>query len=242
MSDSKKPSNNLKKQNIQNYNNDIELKEDCMDLIKAQNKKIKGLFSEIEKKDKLISQYQIQLKAFEEITVENNFLKSQINAMNTDFESKINSMKDFYDKEIEQLLKEIKEKEEINSELLEDLQNIKQLLDENKKKFELIQNENKINIEKINKSLNSEKDYEIKAKELVNIIESQDVELKKFSEVVRNLQNIIDETKKINDNLTKENEELHKQNKEQENVMINMNTTIEDLKLQLKKMEIKIMI
>ena len=43
MSETKKPSNNLKKQNYQN-SNDIELKEDCMDLIKAQNKKIKGLF------------------------------------------------------------------------------------------------------------------------------------------------------------------------------------------------------
>ena len=64
---------------------------------------------------------------------ENNFLKSQINSLNEDFESKINSMKEFYEKEIEKLLNEIKEKEEINSELLEDLQNIKKLLDENKK-------------------------------------------------------------------------------------------------------------
>ena len=237
MSDSKKRSNKPKKQQNNKkdiYENDIELKEDCMDLIKAQNKKIQGLFSEIEKKDKLISQYQIQLKTFEEMSVENNFLKTQINALNEDFESKINSMKDFYEKEIEKLLNEIKEKEDINSELLDDLQNIKQLLDENKKKFEKIQNENKINIEKINKSLNSEKDYEIKAKELVNIIESQDTELKKFSEVVKNLQNIIEETKKINDNLTKENEELIKQNSEHENVMINMNNVIEDLKLQIK--------
>ena len=76
----------------------------------------------------------------------------------------MNSMKEFYDKEIEKLLNDIKEKEEINTELLGDLQNIKQLLDENKKKFEIIQKENKINIEKINKSLNSEKDYESKAK------------------------------------------------------------------------------
>ena len=224
---------NMKNQNII-YDNDIELKEDCMDLIKAQNKKIQGLFSEVEKKDKLISQFQIQLKSFEEINIENNFLKSQINALNEDFESKINSMKEFYEKEIEKLLKEIKEKEEINSELLEDLQNIKQLLDENKKKFEVIQKENKLNIDKINKSLNSEKDYEIKAKELVNIIESQDTELKKFSEVVKNLQNMMDETKKINDDLTKENVELHKQTNEHENVMLNMNTIIEDLKTQLK--------
>ena len=52
MSDTKKRSNK-KKQNSQKNNNicdnDIELKEDCMDLIKAQNKKIQGLFSEIEK-------------------------------------------------------------------------------------------------------------------------------------------------------------------------------------------------
>ena len=240
MSEIKKNSNKSKKQlNSQSNNkmindNDIELKEDCMELIKAQNKKIQALFSEIEKKDKLISQYQIQLKSFEEMRIENNFLKSQINSLNEDFESKINSMKEFYEKEIEKLLNEIKEKEEINSELLEDLQNIKKLLDENKKKFEVIQNENRLNIEKINKSLNSEKDYEIKAKELVNIIESQDIELKKFIEVVKNLQNIIDETKKINENLTKDNEELQKRNNEHENVMINMNTIIEDLKSQIK--------
>ena len=236
MSEIKKRTNKSKKQkiNTNTYDNDTELKDDCMDLIKAQNKKIQGLFSEIEKKDKLLSQYQIQLKTCEEINIENNILKSQINSLNEDYQAKINSMKEFYEKEIEKLLSEIKEKEEINSELLEDLQNIKQLLDENKKKFEIIQNENKINIEKINQSLNSEKDYELKAKELVNIIESQDIELKKFSEVVGNLQNIIDETKKINDDLTKENEELHKQTNEHENVMINMNTTIEDLKSQLK--------
>ena len=200
MSENRKRFNKVKKQNNQNinnnYDNDAEIKEDCMDLIKAQNKKIQSLFSEIEKKDKLISQYQIQLKTFEELTVENNYLKSQINALNEDFQSKMNSMKEYYEKEIEKFLNEIKEKEEINTELLGDLQNIKQLLDENKKKFEIIQKENKINIEKINKSLNSEKDYESKAKELVNIIESQDVELKKFSEVVGNLQSIIDETKK----------------------------------------------
>jgi len=238
MSDNKKRLTKSKKQSNNNINNnvdnEVELKEDCMDLIKAQNKKIQGLFSEIEKKDKLLSQYQIQLKSFEELTVENNFLKSQINAINEEFHTKMNSMKEFYEKEIEKLLNEIKEKEEINTELLGDLQNIKQLLDENKKKFEIIQKENKINIEKINKSLNSEKDYESKAKELVNIIESQDVELKKFSEVVGNLQSIIDETKKINDDLTKENEELHRQSTEHENVMINMNNTIEDLKSQLK--------
>ena len=238
MSENRKRFNKVKKQNNQNinnnYDNDAEIKEDCMDLIKAQNKKIQSLFSEIEKKDKLISQYQIQLKTFEELTVENNYLKSQINALNEDFQSKMNSMKEYYEKEIEKFLNEIKEKEEINTELLGDLQNIKQLLDENKKKFEIIQKENKINIEKINKSLNSEKDYESKAKELVNIIESQDVELKKFSEVVGNLQSIIDETKKINEDLSKENEELHRQSNEHENVMINMNTTIEDLKSQLK--------
>ena len=67
----------LKKPINKETNNEIldtELKDDYMDLIKAQNKKIQGLFSEIEKKDKLLSQFKIQLKAFEEIKVENNFL------------------------------------------------------------------------------------------------------------------------------------------------------------------------
>ena len=90
MSDTKKRLNNKKQnKNVNIYDNDIELKEDCMDLIKAQNKKIQGLFSEIEKKDKLISQLQIQLKSYEEISVENNILKSQINSLNEDFELKI---------------------------------------------------------------------------------------------------------------------------------------------------------
>ena len=48
MSDTKKRLNNKKQnKNVNIYDNDIELKEDCMDLIKAQNKKIQGLFSEI---------------------------------------------------------------------------------------------------------------------------------------------------------------------------------------------------
>jgi hypothetical protein len=111
MSDIKKRTNKTKKQNNNNnnnsnsntntYENDNDLKDDCMDLIKAQNKKIQGLFSEIEKKDKLLSQYQIQIKSFEEINIENNILKSQINSLNEDYQTKINSMKDFYEKEIE---------------------------------------------------------------------------------------------------------------------------------------------
>ena len=49
-----------------------------------------------------------------------------------------------------------------------------------------------------------------------------------------NLQNIIDQTKKNNDKLSKENENLKKENNEHENIMINMNSAIEDLKIQLK--------
>ena len=125
---------------------DTELKDDYMDLIKAQNKKIQGLFSEIEKKDKLLSQFQIQLKAFEEIKVENNFLKSQISILTEDFNKKSNSLKNFYEKKIKENLEELKEKEQINAELLNDLENIKKLLNENKQKFELIQKENLTNI------------------------------------------------------------------------------------------------
>ncbi len=237
MSNNKSRSNKSKNfNNTQNTDEliDNDLKDDYMDLIKAQNKKIQGLFSEIEKKDKLLSQYQIQLKAFEEVKIENKFLKSKISALTEDFNSKTKSMKEFYEKEIEKNLNEIKEKEQINAELLDDMQNIKQISDENKKKLELIQKENLSNIEKMNKSINSERDYESKAKELVNIIESQDIELNKFSEVVANLQNIIDQTKKNNDKLSKENENLKKENNEHENIMINMNSAIEDLKIQLK--------
>ena len=213
---------------------DTDLKDDYMDLIKAQNKKIQGLFSEIEKKDKLLSQYQIQLKALEELKMENNFLKSKIVALTEDFNNKSNTMKEYYEKEIEKNLEELKEKEEVNTELLNDLQNIQKLLDENKRKFEIIQKENMLNIEKVNKSLNTERDYESKAKELVNIIESQDNELKKISQVVLDLKNVLNETKKNNEELVKENEVLQKQNNEHENVMINMNSAIEDLKIKLK--------
>ena len=227
MSTNKSRSNKAKKPQNQENNTDIcdtELKEDYMSLIKAQNKKIQGLFSEIEKKDKLLSQYQIQLKAFEEIKIENNFLKSQISALTEDFNTKF-----------EKNMEELKEKEEINSELLIELQNIKQLLDENKAKYELIQKENISNIEKVNKSINSERNYESKAKELVSIIESQDAEIKKFGEVITDLKKVIDETKKSNEELIKENEVLQQQNNEHENVMINMNSAIEDLKVKLKK-------
>ena len=227
MSTNKSRSNKAKKPQNHENNTDIcdtELKEDYMSLIKAQNKKIQGLFSEIEKKDKLLSQYQIQLKAFEEIKIENNFLKSHISALTEDFNTKF-----------EKNMEELKEKEEINSELLIELQNIKQLLDENKAKYELIQKENISNIEKVNKSINSERNYESKAKELVNIIESQDAEIKKFGEVITDLKKVIDETKKSNEELIKDNEVLQQQNNEHENVMINMNSAIEDLKVKLKK-------
>ena len=227
MSNNKSRSNKPKK--IQNQENnkdlyDTELKDDYMSLIKAQNKKIQGLFSEIEKKDKLLSQFQIQLKTLEEINVENNFLKSQINALTEDYKQKF-----------EKNMEEIEEKEKINSELLIDLENIKQLLNEYKAKYELIQKENISNIEKVNQSLNSERDYESKAKELVHIIQSQDAEIKNFTEVVTGLKKVTDETKKNNEDLIKENEILQKQNSEHENVMLNMNSAIEDLKIKLKK-------
>ena len=237
MSNTKSRSSKQKKINNTENSGDIydtDLKDDYMDLIKAQNKKIQGLFSEIEKKDKLLSQYQIQLKALEELKMENNFLKSKIVALTEDFNNKTNTMKEYYEKEIEKNLEELKEKEEVNTELLNDLQNIQKLLDENKRKFEIIQKENMLNIEKVNKSLNTERDYESKAKELVNIIESQDNELKKISQVVLDLKNVLNETKKNNEELVKENEVLQKQNNEHENVMINMNSAIEDLKIKLK--------
>ena len=242
MSNNKIRSNKPKKPINKETNNEIldtELKDDYMDLIKAQNKKIQGLFSEIEKKDKLLSQFQIQLKAFEEIKVENNFLKSQISILTEDFNKKSNSLKNFYEKKIKENLEELKEKEQINTELLNDLENIKKLLNENKQKFELIQKENLTNIEKVNKSLNSERDYESKAKELVNIIQSQDSEIKKYNEYIKELNSNINEAKKNNDELIKENDELKKQNNEHENVMINMNSAIEDLKIKLKKQENK---
>ena len=242
MSNNKIRSNKPKKPINKETNNEIldtELKDDYMDLIKAQNKKIQGLFSEIEKKDKLLSQFQIQLKAFEEIKVENNFLKSQISILTEDFNKKSNSLKNFYEKKIKENLEELKEKEQINAELLNDLENIKKLLNENKQKFELIQKENLTNIEKVNKSLNSERDYESKAKELVNIIQSQDSEIKKYNEYIKELNSNINEVKKNNDELIKENDELKKQNNEHENVMINMNSAIEDLKIKLKKQENK---
>ena len=237
MSNTKSRSSKQKKINNTENSGDIydtDLKDDYMDLIKAQNKKIQGLFSEIEKKDKLLSQYQIQLKALEELKRENNFLKSKIVSLTEDFNNKSNTMKEYYEKEIEKNLEELKEKEEVNTELLNDLQNIQKLLDENKRKFEIIQKENMLNIEKVNKSLNTERDYESKAKELVNIIESQDNELKKISQVVLDLKNVLNETKKNNEELMKENGVLQKQNNEHENVMINMNSAIEDLKIKLK--------
>ena len=240
MSNSKTRSNKAKNLENEEDNNeilDIDLKNDYMDLIKAQNKKIQGLFSEIEKKDKLLSQYQIQLKTFENLKMENNYLKSQIALLTENFNKKSNSMKNFYEKKIEKLLEEIKEKDEINSELLIDIENIKKLLEENKRKYELIQKENNSNIEKVNKSLNSERDYESKAKELVNIIESQDSEIKKFTDIITELKNTINETKKNNDELSQNNQILQKKSSEKENEIINMNKTIEDLKIKLKNQE-----
>ena len=238
MSNNKTRLNKTKKSTKSENNDDMDdntdIKDDYMNLIKEQNKKIKNLFSEIEQKDKKISQYQIQLKIFEELKNENNFLKTQIEGLTEDFNNKSNEMKEFYEKEIEKNLEEIKQKEEINNNLMNELQNAKKILNENKKQFELIQMENISNIEKVNKSLNSERNYEIKAKELVNIIQSQDQELQKFNEDITTLKKELTDTKKNNEEISKENEELKKKNTEHENVMINMNSAIEDLKIKLK--------
>ena len=237
MSNNKTRLNKSKKSTKSENNDDMDdtdIKDDYMNLIKEQNKKIKNLFSEIEQKDKKISQLQIQLKILEELKNENNFLKTQIEGLTEDFNNKSNEMKEFYEKEIEKNLEEIKQKEEINNNLMNELQNSKKILSENKKQFELIQMENISNIEKVNKSLNSERNYEIKAKELVNIIQSQDQELQKFNEDFTTLKKELTDTKKNNEEILKENEELKKKNTEHENVMINMNSAIEDLKIKLK--------
>ncbi len=237
MSNNKTRLNKSKKSTKSENNEDIDdtdIKDDYMNLIKEQNKKIKNLFSEIEQKDKKISQLQIHLKILEELKNENNFLKTQIAGLTEDFNNKSNEMKEFYEKEIEKNLEEIKQKEEINNNLMNELQNSKKILNENKKQFELIQMENISNIEKVNKSLNSERNYEIKAKELVNIIQSQDQELQKFNEDIITLKKELTNTKKNNEEILKENEELKKKNTEHENVMINMNSAIEDLKIKLK--------
>ena len=237
MSNNKTRLNKSKKSTKSENNEDMDdtdIKDDYMNLIKEQNKKIKNLFSEIEQKDKKISQLQIQLKILEELKNENNFLKTQIAGLTEDFNNKSNEMKEFYEKEIEKNLEEIKQKEEINNNLMNELQNAKKILNENKKQFELIQMENISNIEKVNKSLNSERNYEIKAKELVNIIQSQDQELQKFNEDITTLKKELTDTKKNNEEISKENEELKKKNTEHENVMINMNSAIEDLKIKLK--------
>ena len=231
MSNNKSRLNKSKKSTNSENNDDIydnDLKDDYMNLIKAQNKKIQNLFSEIEIKDKKISQYQIQLKIFDEIKKENNFLKSQIAGLTDDFNNKSNEMKKFYEKEIENNLEEIKQKDEINNKLINDLDNIKKLYDENKTQFELIQKEN------ISKSINSERDFESKAKELVNIIQSQDQEIQKLNDIINTLKHELNKEKKNNEDILKENEELKKKNNEHENVMINMNSAIEDLKVKLK--------
>ena len=77
MSNNKTRLNKSKKSTKSESNEDIDdtdIKDDYMNLIKEQNKKIKNLFSEIEQKDKKISQLQIQLKILEELKNENNFL------------------------------------------------------------------------------------------------------------------------------------------------------------------------
>ena len=237
MSNNKTRLNKSKKSTKSENNDDMDdtdIKDDYMNLIKEQNKKIKNLFSEIEQKDKKISQLQIQLKIFEELKNENNLLKTQIAGLTEDFNNKSNEMKEFYGREIEKNLEEIKQKEEINNNLINEIQNSKKILNENKKQFELIQKENISNIEKVNKSLNSERNYEIKAKELVNIIQSQDQELQKFNEGIITLKKELTDTKKNKEEISKENEELKKKNTEHENVMINMNSAIEDLKIKLK--------
>ena len=107
MSNTKSRSSKQKKINNTENSGDIydtDLKDDYMDLIKAQNKKIQGLFSEIEKKDKLLSQYQIQLKALEELKMENNFLKQKIVNKNEELNNKKKRIKKYYEKEIEKNL------------------------------------------------------------------------------------------------------------------------------------------
>ena len=240
---------------------EINAPEESIQLIKVQNKKIKELYNDIDKKDNIIKQYEAQIKNSQNYYEQNNQLRIQVDKLMEELKNKqkrmeyneINSksiaqrekelanqllnMKNSYETEIGKYLSDLKIKtEQVNvlQKENDELKNTSKLL---ALKVDKLEKDNLINVEKINQYALNEKGFQSRAKELVEIIETQDEEIKTFQNEINLLQakyqKMSEENSKIKtaySSTVSTYQTLEDKNKESENIILSFSNQLQNEK------------
>lgn len=240
---------------------EINAPEESIQLIKVQNKKIKELYNDIDKKDNIIKQYEDQIKNSQNYYEQNNQLRIQVDKLMEELKNKqkrmeyneINSksvvqrekelanqllnMKNSYETEIGKYLSDLKIKtEQVNvlQKENDELKNTSKLL---ALKVDKLEKDNLINVEKIGQYALNEKGFQSRAKELVEIIETQDEEIKNFQNEINLLQSkyqkMNEENSKIKtaySSTVSTYQTLEEKNKESENIILSFNNQLQNEK------------
>lgn len=240
---------------------EINAPEESIQLIKVQNKKIKELYNDIDKKDNIIKQYEDQIKNSQNYYEQNNQLRIQVDKLMEELKNKqkrmeyneINSksvvqrekelanqllnMKNSYETEIGKYLSDLKIKtEQVNvlQKENDELKNTSKLL---ALKVDKLEKDNLINVEKINQYALNEKGFQSRAKELVEIIETQDEEIKNFQNEINlfqaKYQKMSEENSKIKtaySSTVSTYQTLEDKNKESENIILSFNNQLQNEK------------
>lgn len=240
---------------------EINAPEESIQLIKVQNKKIKELYNEIDIKDNLLRQYEEQIRKSKNCFEQNNQMKIQIEKLLQDLKEKqakvafneknvsdyakkeqnlssqISNMKTAYETEIGKYIEDLKTKSEKIKNLEEENEKIKQSGNLNLLKLDKLEKENVMYVEKINQYVINEKGFQSRAKELVDIIQTQDKEIKNFQNEIALLKE--NNSKYSNENLKLKNlystamknvSELEEKNKESENIILTFNNELQNEK------------
>ena len=240
---------------------EINAPEESIQLIKVQNKKIKELYNDIDKKDNIIKQYEEQIKNSQNYYEQNNQLRIQVDKLMEELKNKqkrmeyneINSksvvqrekelanqllnMKNSYETEIGKYLSDLKIKtEQVNvlQKENDELKNTSKLL---ALKVDKLEKDILINVEKIGQYALNEKGFQSRAKELVEIIETQDEEIKNFQNEINLLQSkyqkMSEENSKIKtaySSTVSTYQTLEEKNKESENIILSFNNQLQNEK------------
>ena len=265
--------NNNNNNNFNSLNFNCEEELESMNLIKAQNRKIKEMYCEMQIRENLINKLKQENYILKDISNENYELKNKIKNLEKNLENQ-NKYTEEKEKEVQSLIIQISEiemklnntifsKEKIIEEkedLINELKNkLKRQINENENlvektnKFNLLKEEMNSEIKNLYVKLNVVKEelhkekilnedfikennlmvekYEEKIKEIVHLMQNQNIQLNEFSKIINDLEN---DNKKLNEeklfnkkeieilsnNLYEMNNNLNKQNMLIENYKI----------------------
>jgi len=270
--------NNNNNNNFNSLNFNCEEELESMNLIKAQNRKIKEMYCEMQIRENLINKLKQENYILKDISNENYELKNKIKNLEKNLENQ-NKYTEEKEKEVQSLIIQISEiemklnntifsKEKIIEEkedLINELKNkLKRQINENENlvektnKFNLLKEEMNSEIKNLYVKLNVVKEelhkekilnedfikennlmvekYEEKIKEIVHLMQNQNIQLNEFSKIINDLEN---DNKKLNEEKLfnkKEIEILSNNLYEMNNNLNKQNMLIENYKITEKKL------